>query len=357
MLIPVNVGPPFISGPPRPRQLGRQKIKNWCSETGVALYLGFGRIRDDALSQDTDILWSQAVYVAAHVMTQVPSLGQVLIIVPTRLLLEQFAPEFPTFCKVGMGYNHKIRKQALGFIAVSNSVHLLQHLKFDAIFVDEAHHSLPQGMPPGKEVFFFSATQRRTIDFEYSMGQAIEDDVLCDYDLTVPVVDEGHAYGCLASLLLSSHGRFRRVLAYCNTVKEAKRTQQVFATRGICAWHINSDTRPRQRQAVINEFCGSLQGPVHVLVTVQVLGEGVNIPNADTCMFVEPRNSYSVIVQAIGRVLRHHASKPTSHIIFPQQLFLLHQRLWLRPMPTTLDSPSQHVLAVMLVLAGTWHPL
>ena len=46
---------------------------------------------------------------------------------------------------------------------------------------------------------------------------------------------------------------------------------------------------------------GPLQKPVHVLVTVEVLGEGINIPNADTCMFVEPRNSYRSIIQAIGR--------------------------------------------------------
>ena len=48
-----------------------------------------------------------------------------------------------------------------------------------------------------------------------------------------------------------------------------------------------------------------------------VLGEGINIPNADTCMFVEPRNSYRSIIQAIGRILRHHAAKPLGHIILP----------------------------------------
>ena len=34
-------------------------------------------------------------------------------------------------------------------------------------------------------------------------------------------------------------------------------------------------------------------------------------------MFVEPRNSYRSIIQAIGRVLRHHPAKTLAHIVLP----------------------------------------
>ena len=240
-----------------------------------------------------------------------------LIIVPSRLLLEQFADVFPNFCKVGTAYNNQVKKRAPGFIAVSRSVHLLQNLKFGAIFVDEAHHPLPQGMPKGNDLYFFSATQRNATDFKYSMGQAIEDRVLCDYDLTVPVITDGHAYACLASLLLRNHARFRRVLAYCNSVKEAKLVRKVLEKFGIVAWHINAATSRNERKAVIQNFSGHMQGLSHVLVTVEVLGEGVNIPNADTCMFVEPRKSFRAIVQAVGRILRQHVCKPLAHVILP----------------------------------------
>ncbi|CAE7365657.1 irc3, partial [Symbiodinium sp. CCMP2456] len=243
--------------------------------------------------------------------------GKVLVIVPSRLLLEQFAAEFPTFCKVGTGYNTNINKSALGFIAVSDSVHLLEKIDIEAVFVDEAHHPLPPGMPGTEELFLFSATHRDTADFEYSMGKAVEDGVLCDYDLTVPFVSGGHAYVGLAHLLLHHPGRFRRVLAYCNTVNEAKLVQHAFEEVGMAAWHINGRTNPRKREEVMQAFSGRMQKPVHVLVTVQVLGEGVNIPNADTCMFVEPRDSYTSIVQAVGRVLRQHTAKPLAHIILP----------------------------------------
>ena len=238
---------------------------------------------------------------------------------PLRALLDQFAVDFPGFCKVGYGHNQKIDFDANGFIAVTQSVHLLQKLNFHTIFVDEAHHPLPPKLPKRKELFQFSATleQNEGTDFQYTMGKAIEDGVLCDYDITVPAVTAHHAYVCLADLLLKQAGRFRRVLAYCNTVAEAKRFQMVLRELGVAAWHINARTKWNERKRVMDEFTGVLKKPVHVLVTVEVLGEGINIPNADTCMFVEPRNSYRSIIQAIGRVLRHHPAKPLGHIILP----------------------------------------
>ena len=88
-------------------------------------------------------------------------------------------------------------------------------------------------MPSYNELFKFSATQKEDVEFRYSLGEAIEEGVLCDYDLVVPVTTEGHPYICLANLLLSQAGRFRRVLAYCNSVAEAMRFQQVLETVGL----------------------------------------------------------------------------------------------------------------------------
>ena len=240
-----------------------------------------------------------------------------LITVPSRALLDQFAADFPGFCKVGTDHNDKINFDAKGFIAVTNSVWLLQKLTFDVILVDEAHHPLPVGMPKCKEMYQFSATHTDEPKFRYRMGQAIEDGVLSDYDITVPVISQYHAYICLGDLLLKQAGRFRRVLAYCNTVAEAKHFRMVLEELGLAAWHINAHTKPKTRQAIMEEFSGELQKPVHILVTVEVLGEGINIPNADTCMFVQPRQSYRSIVQAFGRVLRHHPAKTVAHIILP----------------------------------------
>ena len=251
-----------------------------------------------------------------------PTYTEVLIIVPLRALLDQFAPDFLGFCKVGTGHNKRIDFESKGFIAVTDSVHLLEKVKFDSVFMDEAHHPLPAKLPKSRELYRFSATYGEdvNVDFQYPMGKAIEDGVLCDYDITVPVLTAHHAYVCLADLLLKQAGKFRRVLAYCNSVAAAKRFRMVLKEVGLGAWHINGNTPLKRRNAVIEEFAGALQKPVHILVTVEVLGEGINIPNADTCMFVEPRRSYRSIVQAIGRVLRHHPEKTLAHVILPAVL-------------------------------------
>ena len=243
-----------------------------------------------------------------------------------------------------MGHNEKIDFGAKGFIAVTQSVHLLQKLRFDAVFVDEAHHPLPPKLPKRKQLFQFSATleQEEGIDFQYTMGKAIEDGVLCDYDITVPAVTAHHAYVCLVDLLLKQAGRFRRVLAYCNSVAEAKRFQMVLKELGLGAWHINAKTGWKERKRVMDEFTGSLKKPVHVLVTVEVLGEGINIPNADTCMFVEPRNSYRSIIQAIGRILRHHPAKPLGHIILPAVAAPERGPDHVPEAPTPTTEPKQH---------------
>ena len=82
--------------------------------------------------------------------------SQVLITVPLLALLDQFASDFPGFCKVGTGHNKKINFDAKGFLAVTDSVHLLQKIKFHSIFVDEGHHTLPPKMPAATELYRFS---------------------------------------------------------------------------------------------------------------------------------------------------------------------------------------------------------
>ena len=111
-------------------------------------------------------------------------------------------PTSPASAKWALAHNKKIDFDAKGFLAVMDSVHLLKKLKFDSIFVDEAHHPLPPKMPGSMELYRLSATHKEEPDFRYTMGQAIEDGILCDYDITVPALTAHHAYVCLGDLLL-----------------------------------------------------------------------------------------------------------------------------------------------------------
>ena len=99
-----------------------------------------------------------------------PTCTEVLIIVPLLALLDQFPPDFPGFCKVGMGHNKKIDFEAKGFIAVTDSVHLLEKVKFDSIFMDEAHHKLPARLPKSRELYQFLSHLRRGCQCWFSVS-------------------------------------------------------------------------------------------------------------------------------------------------------------------------------------------
>ena len=101
----------------------------------------------------------------------------------------------------------------------------------------------------------------------------------------------------------------RKILAFCNTVHEAQRFTELLNTHDVAAAHYNGATKATARREILNAFQrGEAHGGVRVLVTVDVLSEGVDLPEADTCMFVAPRKGVR-LRQCVGRVLRKHPRK------------------------------------------------
>ena len=86
---------------------------------------------------------------------------------------------------------------------------------------------------------------------------------------------------------------------------------------GITAEHYNSGTATSIRQDILQSFQQpETQGGIRVLVTVDVLSEGVDLPVADTCMLVAPRRGVR-LRQCVGRVLRKHPTKVDALVIAP----------------------------------------
>jgi hypothetical protein len=106
----------------------------------------------------------------------------------------------------------------------------------------------------------------------------------------------------------------RRVLAYCNTEREAMRFAGVAAQAGLLADTIFGSTPMRRRAELLEQF---VDGRARVLVSVGTLCEGVDIRAADTCVFVEARSSRINVWQCIGRVMRVHEGKQWGWIILP----------------------------------------
>lgn len=98
-----------------------------------------------------------------------------------------------------------------------------------------------------------------------------------------------------------------RALGFCASIDHAEFMARRFAEAGIAAGAISSRTGPEERARLLAALRARA---VNVLFTVDLLNEGVDIPDIDTVLFLRPTESATVFLQQLGRGLRRTADKP-----------------------------------------------
>lgn len=95
-------------------------------------------------------------------------------------------------------------------------------------------------------------------------------------------------------------------VGFCAGVKHAHYMADHFNAAGIHADVVVGKTSREDREQVLKAFRG---GEISFLFTVDVLSEGVDIPEINLVMFLRPTESLTVFLQQLGRGLRHAPGK------------------------------------------------
>lgn len=97
-----------------------------------------------------------------------------------------------------------------------------------------------------------------------------------------------------------------RALAFCISVKHSKHVCSEFNKAGIRAEHVDGTTNKQQRKESMDRF---KSGETRVLTSVELFGEGVDVPAMEAAILLRPTKSLCLYLQQVGRALRPYEGK------------------------------------------------
>lgn len=196
-------------------------------------------------------------------------------------------------------------------------------------------------------------------------GHAVEAGLLTDYRVIVLNVDEGHVaesfqqqladennelnlddaakiVGCWNGLakrggtLIAGDGfghnplPMRRAVAFSRDIKSSKSLAAKFAAvvddyvddhddaLACEVRHVDGTMNALQRNAELDWLKADPgENTCRILTNARCLAEGVDVPDLDAVLFLNPRNSVVDVVQSVGRVMRKAKDKEYGYIILP----------------------------------------
>jgi hypothetical protein len=95
-------------------------------------------------------------------------------------------------------------------------------------------------------------------------------------------------------------------IGFCVTMEHARYMARMFNDRGIRSAALVSDVGENDRAAMLSDLRA---GNLVFLFTVDVLNEGLDVPEMNTVLFLRPTDSLTVFLQQLGRGLRHAPGK------------------------------------------------
>jgi superfamily II DNA or RNA helicase/HKD family nuclease len=240
---------------------------------------------------------------------------------------------------------------------------------FDYLVVDEFHHaeaptyeSLLRYFQP-KQFLGLTATPERAdgrnavletlmpATYELRLWHALERRLLCPFhyfgiddqtdlsqvrwtagkydgaELESELVDRGEerARIVLRELQEKTEREGLRAVAFCVSQRHADYMAEQFQRAEYSAESLHSGLDKEARERIMSDFRSGKSGKsgkLQIVCTVDLLSEGVDVPEINTVLFLRPTESATVFIQQLGRGLRNHRDKGALTVLD----FVGHQR-------------------------------
>lgn len=240
-------------------------------------------------------------------------------------------------------------------ISKDDTLSLYEKDHFDAIIVDEAHHSAANSYKKVMDYFEpklwlgMTATPDKRDDniegrniyeifdhqiaYEIRLQDAMEEDLLCPFhyfgitDLEV-VADAGKSreeklenFRYLTSTervenvmrqaqFFGYSGDRVKGLIFCSRIEEAKQLSEKFNERGWRTLVLSGNDSEEVRAAAIERLAGeNVDNALDYIISVDIFSEGVDVPEINQVIMLRPTQSPIVFIQQLGRGLRKAEEK------------------------------------------------
>ncbi|HEX6514483.1 MAG TPA: DUF3427 domain-containing protein [Nocardioidaceae bacterium] len=288
-----------------------------------------------------------------------------LFVAHREQILEQARETFrqvlqdPGFGEILSGTSTALASDAHVFAMVQTLHNRLGHVPptaYEVMYVDEAHHTAARswdsvvGHFEPRELVGLTATPERAdgadiadlfggrYTTELRLWEAVDDQLLAPFEYVG--VDDGtdlrdlawhsgdYAIGELSDLYTGDHQRVRRIirairqwveqpesmraLGFCVTVAHAEFMAKQFSEHGLAAEYLSGEHDQSHRERVLARLRA---GQLQVVFSVDVLGEGIDVPDVDTLLLCRPTQSPVLFAQQLGRGLRLSPGKASCLVL------------------------------------------
>lgn len=158
---------------------------------------------------------------------------------------------------------------------------------------------------------YYSHVSADTSKLQINRGEFVADEInrmMGQEYIFGNAVENYKKYGC------------KKAIVYCSSIQNSTATAEAFQGAWIPSVHVDGNTPKRQREKIMKDF---RDGKIRVLCNVDLVSEGFDVPDCDSCILLRPTMSLTLHIQQSMRSMRYMPNK-TAIIIDQVENFKRH---------------------------------